>query len=1025
MNILKAMYEFKETEESVLKYWGANNIYKKTVELGRGKKKFYFLQGPPYTSGKLHIGHAWNNSLKDMLLRYKRMIGFDVWDRAGYDMHGLPTAKKVMALHKLDSKEDIVKYGVEKFINECIKFSTDNAQIMDKDLWRIGIWMDYENAYWPIKNEYIESVWYLIKKADENKRLYEGLRTMSWCSSCQTAMAKHECEYEVIKENSIFVKFQIKDKKDEYLLVWTTTPWTIAYNLAVMVNPALDYVKVDVGGEKWIIAKGLMAIFLNNYTDKEYHIVEEFKGEELEGLEFVHPWEDKISHYKELKKEYPKVHTVVLSEEYVNLSAGTGLVHCAPGCGPEDYEVGHANNIPPFNNLKENGNFPEDMGEFAGLKAKKDDKKFIDALDKAGALIATTEVEHDYAHCERCHNPVVFRATKQWFFKTEDIKEKMLEKNSKVSWVPESGKNAFDSWLNNLRDNSITKQRFWGTPVPIWKCECEEYIVVDSIKKLKKLKATNIPENLHKPWIDEVKIPCKCGKKMSRLPDVLDVWIDAGCASWACLEYPQRKDLFKELFPADFILEAREQVRGWFNLLMVASTLAFDKPSFKNVYMHGMLTDVDGEKMSKSLGNVISPYELIDKYGADTLRFYMCRTNAGEDIKFSWDEAKLKYKNLSILWNVHQYLIEYAKNAGINPLKLSKKLDVEEKYILSLSNSTLKKVTEFYETYELDSVPKLIEDLFLELSRNYIQLTREKVGNDPEKVLSTIFKVLFDCVKMLATVSPFISEQIFLNMKEAFSLDGESIHMLSWPKYDKKMIDEELETNFEIVQNVIQSILSAREKASISVRWPLANVTILTKNDKVIKSVEHLKDLIKIQTNVKKVTVKEEMEGATLELSENKGQIGKDFKQDAPKILFKLNEKILKEINKKGKAFVGEFELTKKHINVKENLPNNLVSTEFRFGNIRIDTRLTEDLEKEGYAREVTRRVQQMRKDIGLQKSDEIELCIVSDYNLKNWGKEIQAKVGAVALYFEDKKFGDKKDVEIKGKKFNISLKTL
>ena len=634
------MYDFNAVENEIIKYWETNKIYPKAKKKGEGKKKFYFLQGPPYTSGRLHMGHAWNNSLKDMVLRYKRMQGFDVWDRAGYDMHGLPTEHKVQAQFDLKTKEDIVNFGLDRFAKECIKFSSEKAKLMDADLWRLGIWMDYDNAYWPIKNEYIEGIWWLIKKAHEKKRLYEGLRTITWCASCGTALAKHECQYKEVEEPSIYVKFKIKNKKDEYFLIWTTTPWTITFNLAIMANPDLDYVKVKSGNEKWILAKGLAGPVMQAVVGIPLEIIEEFKGSKLEGMEYVHPWEDEIKDYKELKKNHPKVHTILMSSEYVSLDAGSGLVHCAPGCGPEDYEVGYKNNVPPYNNIDQYGIFPQGMGRFSGLKAKADDKKFIQALEEKGVLVAQVPVEHDYAHCERCHNPVVFRTTKQWFFKVEDLKEKMVKDNSKITWVPDAGKNAFDSWLNNIRDNSITKQRFWGTPIPIWKCDkCSNIVVVESVDELKKLKAKNIPESLHKPWIDETTIPCKCGAEMHRLPDIIDVWVDAGSASWNCLYYPKRKDLFERFFPADFILEAKEQVRGWFNLLTVASMIAFDKPCFKAVYVHGMLTDVEGEKMSKSLGNVISPYELVDKHGADTLRAYLCSARAGEDISFSWEEA--------------------------------------------------------------------------------------------------------------------------------------------------------------------------------------------------------------------------------------------------------------------------------------------------------------------------------------------------------------------------------------------------
>ncbi len=1019
------MYDFKTTEESVIKFWKDNGIYSKAAGKNKGKKKFYFLQGPPYTSGRIHIGHAWNNSMKDMVLRYKRMQGLDVWDRAGYDMHGLPTERKVQELHGLKTKEDIKKYGMEKFIKECIKWSSEKAKIMDEDLFRIGIWMDYENAYWPIKNEYIEGVWWLVKQAEKKGRLYEGLRTMSWCSNCATAMAKHEAQYKTVKEQSIFVKLKVKGTKNDYIIVWTTTPWTITYNLAVMVNPELDYVKADVGGESWILAKGLAGPVIQAVAERKFKILKEMKGSELEGLEYEHPWEKEIKNFAELKKRHKKVHTVILSEEYVSLDAGSGLVHCAPGCGPEDYEVGHKNDIPPFNNLTEEGIVPPDMGKFSGLKAKVDDKIFIKALEDTGSLIAIAPVEHEYAHCERCHSPVVFRATKQWFFKTEDLKEKMLEANKGIRWVPESGKNAFNSWLENLRDNSITKQRFWGTPAPIWRCDkCKKYIVAESRKDLEKLKAKNIPENLHKPWIDQVTMQCACGGTMQRIPDVLDVWIDAGCASWACLEYPQRKDLLERWFPADFILEAKEQVRGWFNLLMVASVLAFDKPSFKNVYMHGMLTDVEGEKMSKSLGNVISPYELIEKHGADTLRSYMCRTNAGEDINFSWEEAKLKYKNLSILWNVSQYLLEYAKAAKVDPTKASKeKISSEEEFMLSKLNSTIKQATEAYETYEIDKVPALVENLYLDLSRMYIQATRDKINSEPEVVLHTIYEVLSGLLKMLATVCPFISEEIYQQLRKEYKLKEESIHISSWPKFDEKKIKPELEENFATADSVMQAILSAREKAAIGVRWPLSKATVITRDKATKNAVKTLEKMIKQQTNIKTIETSDEMHEGTVNITENKAAIGKDFKSDSPKILAKINSKLLKEIYDTGKATVDAFELTKAHINVQETLPQNLTSAEFKTGIAYIDTEMTEGLEKEGYVRELTRRIQALRKDSGLKKTDKIDLSIESPINIGDWKKEIREKVGAKALIFE--KLPKGKEEEIKGKTFKISLKQL
>lgn len=1018
------MYEFKAVEEEILNYWENKRIYSKVKAKGKGKKKFYFLQGPPYTSGRLHMGQAWNHALKDMVLRYKRMRGFDVWDRAGYDMHGLPTEHKVQALLNLKTKEDIINFGLEKFSNECMKFSSTTAKQMDKDLWRFGTWLDYENAYWPITNDYIEGVWWLIKKTHEKKRLYEGLKTMTWCASCGTALAKHECEYKEVEEPSIFAKFPVKGKKNEYLIIWTTTPWTLAFNLAIMVNPELDYVKVQVDNEKWILAKGLAGAVMQAVFNKPLKILEEFKGEKLEGLEYIHPWSDDIKDFKELKKKYPKVHTVVLSSEYVTLAAGSGLVHCAPGCGPEDYEVGYRNDIPPYNTLNQYGIFEKGMGRFSGLRAKVDDQIFIDEMKKKGRLLAVVPVEHDYAHCQRCHEPVIFRATRQWFFRVEDMKDKMLETNKAIYWVPEAAKNAFNSWLNHLRDNSITKQRFWGTPVPVWVCDdCNKYVVVESAEELKKLGAKNIPKNLHKPWIDAVAIPCRCGGLMKRNPDILDVWIDAGVASWTCLYFPQKKEFFKRYFPADFIVEGKDQIRGWFNLLMVASMLAFEKTCFNAVHMHGFVTGVDGIKMSKSLGNILSPYELVDKHGADTMRYYLSGTPAGEDIAFSWEEAAQRHKLLMVLWNIHQYLIEYAKAEGINPAKLKLcRLGTEEEYILSKLNRTIKLVTELYDKYELDKVPKVLEELFLELSRVYIQLTREKISSKPELVLATIYHVMFDLLKMQSTLTPFISEKIYLNLKNAFGLKEASITLYSWPKADEKMVDEKLEERMEIAQNIVQAVLAAREKAQTGVRWPLPKATIITSNVEAKEAVEVLNDMIKIQTNVKHLEVKDELTGTKVELRPNKGTIGKAFKEKSGRITEALDSRIMEKIRKDGKAEVQGFGLTREHIIVKEELPENLTSAELKYGNVYIDTKLTPELEAEGYAREVVRRVQSLRKESGLKKRDKVELSIVSDFNLESWGKEIKAKVGATVLYFEDRGFKLYEE-KIRGKNFKIGLK--
>ena len=1024
------MYNANKIEKEVLDFWVNNDIYKKTRGKNKGSKPFYFLQGPPYTSGSLHAGQAWNNSLKDMILRYKNMKGFQVWDRPGYDMHGLPTASKVQKELGFKNKEEILNYGLDKFVKKCIEFSKKHAKIMNKDLFRFGVWMDYENSYFPIDEDYMGSVWWLIKRAEEENRLYEGQRTMSWCAYHGTALAKHECEYEKIEDQSIFVKLKTKNNKSESLVIWTTTPWTIAFNLAVMVNPEIDYIKADVDGEHWIIAKDLADEVIKTKFGKEYSILKEFKGKELEGLEYYHPWEKEICDFKKLKNSHPKVHTVILSKEHVTLEAGTGLVHCAPGCGPEDYEVGRSNNIPPYNKIDHGGIFPEEFGEMSGWVAKKDDQKFIKKLAESGSLLKTVKFSHDYPHCQRCKSPVVFRTTKQWFFKIEDLKEKMLSFNKKIHWVPETIKNAYTSWLENQRDNSITKQRFWGTPLPIWKCKnCNDYSVIGSKEELTQLSG-KIPKNLHRPWIDEIVIDCSCGDVKRRIPDILDVWIDAGVLPWACLYYPKRKDLFNKLFPPEFICEGRDQIRGWYNLLMVCSVLGVDKIPFKNVYTTGMLTDVDGVKMSKSLGNVISPYEIVDKYGADTMRLYLTQTNAGEDINFSWDEVKIKNRNLNVLFNTVKYFLEYYSSLT-DDLKINleslKDLDlgIEEKYILSRLNKTIKQVSENYEFYNLDKVPSLLEDLFLELSREYIKATREKINQNPEVVLTVIFKVLFETLKMLGTVTPFLTEKIYQDLKKELILSEESIHLFNWPTPDEDLIDEALEENFSIARQVIQAGLSAREKAKIGVRWPLSEIKIITSSQTVKKSIKHLENLVLSKLNVKSITFEDESKAFELELAPNKTTIGRDFKQDSPFIIKNLNEELMRDILRNGATFLEKFNIRKEHILVKQKIPDHIKVSEFKKGSLILETKTDEDLEREGFAREIIRRLQDLRKEKGLTKQDKINLSLSSKLDFSKYNRMIKKVVGISNLYNEEKEYPYFDKFKIKNQEFNVSFEIL
>ncbi|MFH0875439.1 MAG: isoleucine--tRNA ligase [archaeon] len=1044
-------YDPSVVEPKVLEFWEKNEIHKKANDKNKGKQKFYFLDGPPYTSGKVHIGTAWNKSLKDIIIRYKRMQGLDVWDRAGYDMHGLPTEGKVQHKLNMKTKEEILAYGLDKFIKDCKDFSLENLYIMNKDFKRLGVWMDFDNPYMSIKNEYIEGTWWLVKKAHDKGRLYEGQKTMTWCASCQTALAKHELEYKEVTDKSIFVKFRVKGTDNEFLIIWTTTPWTIPFNLAVMVHPEFEYVKAKVEDEIWIVSKVLAAALITGVCDKKFTIIEEFSGEKLEGVEYEHPLSDVLGdQYRKIKKESKKAFSVIMSSEYVDLSAGTGLVHCAPGCGPEDYEVGHREGIKPYNTLNESGVFPKIMGEFKSLTAKKDDACFIEALKKRGALVAITEVEHDYAHCWRCKEPVIYRTTTQWFFKIEDLIEKMRELNKDCNWVPDwAGTNQFDSWLKNLRDNGITRQRFWGSPLPVWQCKsCKNFVVVESRKELKALGASHIPEDIHRPWIDEVTLPCKCGHKMEKITDIMDVWIDAGTACWSCLDFPHRDDLMNQLYPADFILEGKDQIRGWFNLLFVASMLSREDMCFKACYMHGFVNDSQGRKMSKSLGNVISPYEVIDKYGADAFRYYsISGANPGLDLNYNVEDCELKRRNLEILWNLFNYVVDLASTVGINPAKIDesifKKSGIEEKFMLSKLNSSIKKVTELMDKYYLEQAPIVVEELFLSLSRTYIQMVREKANSDDEDekqlVLYVVYNALFESLKLFSIVAPFLTEEIYQNLKEKFGLSEESIHLYPWPTYDESAIDTELEKNINAMKEIMQAIFNAREKSQLGIRWPLSEAVVITKDDETKKAILALEDAIKKQTNIKSIVLKDKFAHSEVKIKANFKTMGPDFGSLTPKVIAALANESDSSIESKLAKGNGTFELSvdgkkvivkESHLTIEKIVPHNYILSSFRGGEIYLNTNRTAELAAEGFSREVIRRVQSARKEAGLTKTQEVSLYLEAvdelKGNLLSYEDMICQRTGAKSVMISTKKpkekFSFSKEDNVKGLKFTIYM---
>ncbi len=657
---------------------------------------------------------------------------------------------------------------------------------------------------------------------------------------------------------------------------------------------------------------------------------------------------------------------MVLSADYVDTSSGSGLVHCAPGCGPEDYEVGLANELPPWNLVEGDGSFP---APFLGLKARTDDAAFIELLQTRSALVAKEKYTHEYPHSERSKAPIIYKTTTQWFFKVSDLRPRMLEAIEQMHWQPEAAYNAFRSWIENLRDNSITKQRFWGTPVPIWRnLDTREVLVVESLAQLEELSGVAITDQ-HKPFIDEIEIPSRKhpGTVLKRIPDVLDVWVDAGSASWNALDYPKNKDLIRTHYPADFILEGRDQIRGWFNLLLVAGYLTFDSPAFQAVYLHGFINDAEGRKMSKSLGNYIVPEEVLPQYGVDAFRAYLIGgTSPGLDLNYNKDDLQTTAKNLNVLWNTVQYLVDLCEQNELVPA-ITNDGDEEERYILSRMASVTQVANDAADNYSLPTIPRIVEQFYLEVSRTYIQLVREKAaGEEKQLVADTLYTVVSRALVLLAPVAPFITEALWQDLNRITQCQG-SVHEQLWPQAEKELIDVELESVFSTVQEVIGAGLAAREKLKLGVRWPLAEAIIMHPEERL----RVYESLLKRHLNVKAISWNDKTLHEARIINPNYSALAKTFGKDTSRVARLIQE----HKPRAGEKIVG-FEILPEHITATYGAVPGFEFAPIDGGVVYLREERTADLLEEGYARELLRKVQQLRKDMGLQKRDKILLHI-------------------------------------------------
>lgn len=1048
---VQANYNPAELEKRVREQWATNNAYRKTKELRANGPDFYFVDGPPYTTGAIHLGTSWNKTLKDTYIRYRRMQRYNVRDQPGYDMHGLPIEVKVEQSIGVKSKKEIEDYGIDRFVSTCKSFALDFQKRMTEQFKELGVWMDWDTPYLTITSQYVEAAWWTLKRAYDKELLAPSNRVLSWCPRCETALAEAEIEYRDEKDPSIYVRFPLKDDKSTSLLIWTTTPWTLPGNLAVAAHPDFRYAKVRYassdGQETVIVLESLVEQVgeLGGYDG--YEILDLIEGDDLIGMEYITPFLNEVEYQRLTSGKW--VHRVIPSPTVA--AENTGLVHIAPGHGPEDFELGKEFNLEPFCPVDETGRFTKDLPpRYAGMSVKEANKHIIEELKERKLMYSVGTLVHRYGHCWRCDSGIIYRNTTQWFLKITQIKNLMLEEIDKIRWTPEwAGSSREYDWTVNARDWCISRQRYWGIPLPIWICHCGETKVVGSTADLENGDGYRKDMELHRPWIDAVTFKCPhCSKQMKRVPDVLDVWFDSGVATWAQLGFPKSREEFDKWWPCKWITEAHDQTRGWFYSQLAAGCIAFDRAPYEAVLMHGWVLDPNGQPMSKSRGNVIEPEKVIKDYGADSLRFYLMRTNAPwEDTAFQWDGVKNARKTLNILWNVVNFATTYMSIDAFDPKSVSLEglrsvLRPEDRWMVSRTEKMKNEVAKHLNSYELHKACRVMEDFILEdLSRWYVRLIRDRMWSekgDQDKLAAykVLHEALLGLTKVMAPFCPHIVEEIYQH------IDGsmESVHMLDWPTADTTKLDERLEQSVATVQELVDLVTKERQSRNIKLRWPMKRVVVRAANNDSMESMKQLESVIVSQANVKVIEYippGQEWGEIALTAEPNPNAIGKVYRQWASKIAVLLKSRPAKQIRdciEKGSYSLGiEGQMIKiepNMVNFTTSLPANVVEAKFSGGDLYMDFEITQEIEAEGFARELIRRIQQMRKDIKLNVEEYVRAEVKAPAKLieffKVWHDHIMSETRCRRLEFVDSPKGDHTaSWEVEGEKLQVSLTSL